>query len=380
VKNRATAANILGRIPDFRAISIENREIHDGSRCYGGPTTIKTTELELGDVFRGYGDAYRQRHGASLSTARRRVMRAIERCRTAALGGHLERPLPVLRSWLLSVRWCAWEPPGLLRVHSFLETQNLVDYVLDPNRGIEHGVIERSIGPFHVEILLDESRALAIDDVHRLLSVLLACALRDQAANLRLSWRIEENPKGIVSVTEKMLRSSTDDDAVSFGRRLLNHVLSDALDTVRIEQLQTVNIQTAFEAAPQDGFKEPIVKRVDPLLAGFDLGLLAVAKPGNLTGQQLVPQFPSQALGCLSGDLGAATAIFPFYGDDVDHGIRLYRDAVAQFVRMLAGRVSGVPARSGSFAVRKTETCINQPPLRRPLPDHSFSGEMTART
>jgi hypothetical protein len=32
VKNRATAANILGRIPDFRAISIENREIHDGSR------------------------------------------------------------------------------------------------------------------------------------------------------------------------------------------------------------------------------------------------------------------------------------------------------------------------------------------------------------
>jgi len=35
VKNRATAANILGRIPDFRAISIENREIHDGSRYQG---------------------------------------------------------------------------------------------------------------------------------------------------------------------------------------------------------------------------------------------------------------------------------------------------------------------------------------------------------
>jgi hypothetical protein len=46
---------------------------------------------EVADVFRRYGDAYRQQHGASLSTARRRAMSAIERCRTAALGGHVER-------------------------------------------------------------------------------------------------------------------------------------------------------------------------------------------------------------------------------------------------------------------------------------------------
>jgi hypothetical protein len=42
-------------------------------------------------VFRHYGEAYRQQHGASLSVAQRRVMTAIEVCRTAALGGHLER-------------------------------------------------------------------------------------------------------------------------------------------------------------------------------------------------------------------------------------------------------------------------------------------------
>jgi hypothetical protein len=46
---------------------------------------------EVADVFRRYGDAYRQRHGTSLSTAQRRAMSAIERCRTAALGGHVER-------------------------------------------------------------------------------------------------------------------------------------------------------------------------------------------------------------------------------------------------------------------------------------------------
>ncbi len=48
-------------------------------------------KLEVADIFRRYGETYRQKHGASLSTAQRRVMTAIEVCRTAALGGHLER-------------------------------------------------------------------------------------------------------------------------------------------------------------------------------------------------------------------------------------------------------------------------------------------------
>jgi hypothetical protein len=46
---------------------------------------------EVADVFRRYGEAYRENHGASLCTAQRRVMSAIELCRTAALGGHVER-------------------------------------------------------------------------------------------------------------------------------------------------------------------------------------------------------------------------------------------------------------------------------------------------
>jgi Transposase zinc-binding domain len=47
--------------------------------------------FEVAEVFRRYGEAYRQAHGASLSPAQRRVMSAIECCRTAALGGHLEQ-------------------------------------------------------------------------------------------------------------------------------------------------------------------------------------------------------------------------------------------------------------------------------------------------
>jgi predicted Zn-ribbon and HTH transcriptional regulator len=44
---------------------------------------------ELGDIFRNYGEPYRQNHALPLSHLR--VMRAVERCRTAALGGHLKQ-------------------------------------------------------------------------------------------------------------------------------------------------------------------------------------------------------------------------------------------------------------------------------------------------
>jgi putative transposase/transposase-like zinc-binding protein len=47
-------------------------------------------KLEVGDVFRRHGEAYRQQHTGSLSHAQLRVMSALERCRTAALGGHVE--------------------------------------------------------------------------------------------------------------------------------------------------------------------------------------------------------------------------------------------------------------------------------------------------
>ena len=45
----------------------------------------------VADVFRRYGEVYCAEAGAALSTAQRRVMTAIERCRTGALGGHVEQ-------------------------------------------------------------------------------------------------------------------------------------------------------------------------------------------------------------------------------------------------------------------------------------------------
>ena len=47
--------------------------------------------LEVADIVRAHGDEFRRAHAASLSGGQKRVLRAIEQCRTAALGGHLER-------------------------------------------------------------------------------------------------------------------------------------------------------------------------------------------------------------------------------------------------------------------------------------------------
>src|SRR5262245_23061800 len=47
--------------------------------------------FEVADIFRRYGSAYRQGAGILCSGDQRRTMTAIEVCRTAALGGHVEQ-------------------------------------------------------------------------------------------------------------------------------------------------------------------------------------------------------------------------------------------------------------------------------------------------
>jgi len=47
--------------------------------------------LEVADIFRDHGPAWRQANAGHVSLDQLKVMSAIERCRTAALGGHVER-------------------------------------------------------------------------------------------------------------------------------------------------------------------------------------------------------------------------------------------------------------------------------------------------
>jgi Transposase zinc-binding domain len=52
---------------------------------------VTRPSLEVADVFRRHGPAWRAANEGHLSLAQRRVMRAVELCRTSALGGHVEQ-------------------------------------------------------------------------------------------------------------------------------------------------------------------------------------------------------------------------------------------------------------------------------------------------
>jgi hypothetical protein len=52
---------------------------------------VSRPALEVADVFRGHGPAWRQANAGHVSLDQLKVMAAIERCRTAALGGHVAR-------------------------------------------------------------------------------------------------------------------------------------------------------------------------------------------------------------------------------------------------------------------------------------------------
>ena len=53
-------------------------------------TPASRPHLEVADIVRAAGARYRQTHASTLSRQQRRVLSALERCRTAALGGHVE--------------------------------------------------------------------------------------------------------------------------------------------------------------------------------------------------------------------------------------------------------------------------------------------------
>ena len=91
--------------------------------------------LEVADVFRRHGAGWRVANEAHLSLAQRRVMTAIEICRTAALGGHVERYEDCAHTrisynscrnrhcpkcqWMAAERWLAARESELLPVPYF---------------------------------------------------------------------------------------------------------------------------------------------------------------------------------------------------------------------------------------------------------------------
>jgi hypothetical protein len=50
---------------------------------------VARSRLEIADIFRAYGPAWRRANAGHVSLSQLKVMSAIEACRTQALGGHV---------------------------------------------------------------------------------------------------------------------------------------------------------------------------------------------------------------------------------------------------------------------------------------------------
>ena len=118
--------------------------------------------LEVADVVRQYGATYRETH--ALTSAQQRVMEAIARCRTAALGGHLEqcdacgherpaynscanRHCPKCQA-LARAQWLAARRAELLQTEYFHVVFTLPDAIAAlalQNKGVVYGILFRTV-------------------------------------------------------------------------------------------------------------------------------------------------------------------------------------------------------------------------------------------
>jgi hypothetical protein len=131
--------------------------------------------LELADILREFGEDYRHQQAATLSPQQRRAMRAIEICRTAALGGHIDecdacghqvisynsccnRHCPKCQS-LAKARWLQARQAELLPVEYYHVIFTLPDDLLAPltlqNQRILYNLLFRAASQTLLEVAAD---------------------------------------------------------------------------------------------------------------------------------------------------------------------------------------------------------------------------------
>ena len=132
----------------------------------------RASSVEVADIFRQYGHSYRERHKMPLSQLR--SMRAIERCRTAELGGHVDecdscgririsynscrnRHCPKCQ-FLKKERWLEQRREGILPVPHF-HVVFTIPAKLNPlalrNKSIFYNILFRSVAETLIELARD---------------------------------------------------------------------------------------------------------------------------------------------------------------------------------------------------------------------------------
>jgi hypothetical protein len=199
------------------------------------------------------------------------------------------------------------------------ESQNELNDGFVPYPGVEHGVINQPIRPIRVEVRFNEIGTFVVNPIYRLFSIRLRSTFRSQPPHFICSGAIQKEPQRVSTVPEEVLRSSANDYAIAGSGGLKNNTFGDSHNAVGVEAEHRRNA-AAFIASGRERPNEPVIEWICVLLALFYGGTLAVCEASDFLCEQLVPQLPTQADRDFPRDRCCAAAIFPFNGDDSDHG------------------------------------------------------------
>src|SRR4051812_48265714 len=96
------------------------------------------------------------------------------------------------------------------------KTQNCPYHLFLAQRRIDHGVINRTIGPLDMEIILNKSGALMVNRFHQRLRLRRCFTLRNKALDLLFPWSKKKDSQRVIPFSQEMLRPSPDN--YSFSR------------------------------------------------------------------------------------------------------------------------------------------------------------------
>jgi len=71
---------------------------------------VRRPRLEVADIFHRHGAAWRRANAGHVSLGQLKVMTAIEQCRSATLGGHVERCEDCGHTRIADNSCCQWAP------------------------------------------------------------------------------------------------------------------------------------------------------------------------------------------------------------------------------------------------------------------------------
>ena len=110
-----------------------------------------------------------------------------------------------------------------------------LNHCLAASVSVDHCMVQGPVRPVGMEIIANKSGAFAVDCIHQHLCVALVSTFRNQAPYFFFFGTVEKKPTSILSVAQKVLRSSSNDYAVAACGSVLDNPFGCLDNTVGIE-------------------------------------------------------------------------------------------------------------------------------------------------